>query len=464
MTHIKISKGLDIPIKGKPEGEVQTLKASGESTSVIPQQIALNLTPFSNIKFKVLVKQGESVKIGQPLVEDRDVPGRMFCAPASGVIKDIQRGHRRVITNIVIDVEKNEEHHSSQKMNVENSSREQIIEALKQGGIFSRIRTRPFNLVADPTKMPRTIFVRAIESAPLVPPAEIQVEGHEEDFQIGLDTLRKLTDGSVNLVYRQGTPCTAFTQAKNVTHHTAEGPHPIGNVSVHIDRIDPIKSAEEIIWTLNVHDVITLGHFVRTGHYYVDRVVSIAGPGFLEDRIGYYKVREGMPVSALISGRLPGEQTARLISGDPLMGSKVESDGFLGFNHFALCAIPENEDREFLHFFRLGKDKYSFSKAYLSGHLDNSKRTYDFTTSLHGEHRAFIDSTLYDEVMPLPISTMLLVKAVMAEDYDLAAELGLITVDSEDFALPTFVCQSKMEMTEIMKAGLNQYAHDTLTG
>jgi Na+-transporting NADH:ubiquinone oxidoreductase subunit A len=140
------------------------------------------------------------------------------------------------------------------------------------------------------------------------------------------------------------------------------------------------------------------------------------------------------------------------------MGKKVESNDFLGYGHYAFCAIPEKEDREFLHFFRLGLDKYSFSRAYLSGHLNPEHREYPFTTKLHGEERAFIDGSLYDKVMPLNVSTMMLVKAVMAEDYDRAHELGFLEVDSEDFALPTFVCPSKIEMTDIIKQGLRANA------
>lgn len=146
----------------------------------------------------------------------------------------------------------------------------------------------------------------------------------------------------------------------------------------------------------------------------------------------------------------------------PFDGKKVTPEDFLGFGDTVFTVIPENTEREFLHFMGLGYDKYSFSKAYLSGHLDNKKREYSFTTNQHGEHRPFIDSTLYDKVMPLNVPTMLLVKAVMAEDFEVAETLGLLEVDSEDFALPTFVCPSKMEMTEIIKTGLKQYAKEVL--
>lgn len=462
MAHIKITKGLDIPIKGKPQGVVNTLTPSGGANAAHPNQIALNLTPFADIKFKVLVKAGDLVKIGQPLLEDKSSPGRMFCSPAGGVVKEIRRGYRRSLLDIIIDVSKNEEYQKNSPLDPLQANREQLIDTLKAGGIFAFIRSRPFNLLADPNKIPRNIFVKAIESAPFVPPSELQVAGYEEEFQTGLNALSKLTPGAVHLVYNKSSTCRAFTEAQNVLKHTAEGPHPIGTHSVHIQYLDPIKSPDDIVWTLNAHDVVRIGYLLTKGRYLIDRVISIAGPGVLKDRVGFFKVREGLPVENMIAGRIQKGEPMRFVSGDPLMGQKVGNEDFLGFYHYVFCIIPENVEREFLHFFRLGIDKYTFSKAYLSGHLNNSQREYDFTTNQHGEHRAFVDATLYDQVMPLPISTMLLVKSVMAEDFELAEQHGLLGVDSEDFALPTFVCPSKMEMTEIIKNGLKQYSQETL--
>lgn len=462
MAHIKITRGLDIPIKGKPTGKIETLFPSGGADPARPQLIALDLKPFEEIKFRLLTKVGDTVKIGQALAEDKSLPERMFCSPAGGIVKEIRRGLKRCLTEIIIETAAKEEYSAFTPLIISEVSREQIIDRLNNGGLFTHIRSRPFNLLADPHKIPRNIFVKAIESAPFVPPAELQVEGQEGYFQDGLNALAKLTSGSVHLIYRKDTSCKAFSEARGVKKHTAEGPHPISNSSVHIQSLDPIRGPDDIVWTLTAHDVVSIGYLLTKGHMYIERVVSIAGPGVLPDRTGFFKTREGIPVSQLISGRMPKQGTMRLVSGDPLMGKQVGPGDFLGFNHYAFSIIPEGKKRQFLHFFRLGFNKYSFSKAYASGHLDNSHREYDFTTNQHGEHRAFIDSSLYDEVMPLPVSTMLLVKAIMAEDYELAEQLGLLTVDSEDFALPTFVCPSKMEMTETIKQGLKQYAHDFL--
>lgn len=461
MTHIKIKKGLDIPIKGKPEGAVKPLQSSGGASATVFREVALDLTSFPHVKFRLLVKAGDVVKKGQPLAENKDAPGVMFVSPAGGIVKEVRRGLKRVLLDIVISVADQEEEMTFPPLNPEKASKEEILERLKAGGIFPRIRTRPFSILADPTASPSCIFVKAIESAPFAPAAELQVAGHEKEFQAGLNALAKLTKGFVHLVYRKGSDCRALTEAHNVERHTAEGPHPIGNVSVHIQHISPIRSSSAIIWTLNAHDVVAIGHLLTKGHHYNERIIGIGGPGVLLGNTGYFKVRDGCPIRDLIAGRIK-KGLVRLVSGDPLMGHKVEEGDFLGFDHYVFCAIPENTSREFLHFFRLGTDKYSFSHAYFTGHLDNANREYDFTTNQHGEHRPFIDSTLYDKVQPLNVPTMLLVKAVMAEDFELAETLGILEVDAEDFALPTFVCPSKMEMTEIMKSGIRQYAKEVL--
>ena len=461
MVHITVSKGLDIPIKGRPEGSVKSISLGNYGPPPRVSLIALDLNAFEETKFRVMVQPGDKVKIGQSLAEDKEHPGRMFVSPAGGIIHEIRRGLKRRLLDIVIEVATNEESESFSPMDPAEASREELIDRLKQGGLFARIRQRPFNFLANPDKAPRSIFVKALESAPFAPPSELQVSGYEKEFQRGLDALIKLTPGKVHLVYRKDSNSLIFPGVKGVEKHTVEGPHPAANHSLHIQEIDPIRSPTDTIWTLNASDVVAIGYFLLRGQYFFERVISIAGPGILPDCTGFFKVREGFPVEVLVKGRLE-KGKVRLISGDILTGRTVETGDYLGFYDYGLCAIPEDNSREFLHFLRLGTDKYTFSKTYLSGHSNDKQKEYDFTTKLHGEHRPFIDPVLYDRVMPLNVSTMHLVKAVLAEDYDLAVSLGLIEVDSEDFALPSFVDPSKIEMGEIIKQGLRRYAADVL--
>ncbi|MCB1113916.1 MAG: Na(+)-translocating NADH-quinone reductase subunit A [Chlamydiia bacterium] len=463
MVHIKIKRGLDIPIKGLPTGDIQPLIPSGSSVPLTkPKKLALDLSEFMHHRFKLLKKEGDTVKIGEPLVYDKQTEGVIFISPAGGVVTEITRGHKRAIMDIVISTAEKEETIKHEPLDPSSASREAIIRRLKEGGGFSHIRKRPFNTPANPDRLPRSIFVKAIETAPFVPPPEMQVEGHEDLFQAGLDILKKLTDGTVHLVHKKECDFAPFTRAYHVKHHTAEGPHPAGTLSVHIEQIDPILHPEDVVWTLNVHDVLSIASIVRDGVPFLERIIGIGGPAAVPDKCGYFKVREGFPVEALISGRLVQHEEVRLISGDPLTGKKVSPEGFLGFNAYSLVMIEEPTTREPLHFFRLGANKYTYSRAYASGHLDNPKGGYDFTTSLHGERRAFIEPAMYDKVQPLNIPTIPLLKAIMAEDYELAEELGLLEVDPEDFALSTFVCPSKIDMTQIVRDGQESYMKDVL--
>lgn len=453
MRHIKIKKGLDIPLEGAPSGAVHVIAP--------PKTAALNLTPFEGVSFKLLVKPGDPVNVGSPLAEDKKCPGRFFVSPAHGTVKEIVRGEKRVLHNIVVELAKGEEYESFQKISLERATRQQITEFLLQAGLFAYIRRRPFNLLADPSKPPRSIFVKAIESAPFTPSAELQIEGHETEFAAGLKALAKLTDGPLHLIYRSSTSCSAFTQASSVERYAAEGPHPVANASLHIHLIDPIEKVDDLVWTVTALDVVRIGYALTKGRILNERLISIAGSSVLPEKRGFYRVRDGSSIHHLIRERLVAGDN-RLISGDPLMGERVDEKAFLTFYSTVLCAIPESHKREFLHFLRLGGDRYTASAAYLSGHYDNTKRRYALTTSLQGEPRAFVTGDPYDKVMPMKIPSMPLVKALMADDFEQAEAFGLLEVDSEDFALATFVCPSKIEQVGIVRKGLRDYATQVL--
>ncbi len=453
MVHIEVKEGLDIPIDGHAKAEWKSLAK--------PKRVALNLNPFANIRFKLHAKVGDTVKIGQVIAEDKGCPGRMFVSPGHGKIIEIRRGLKRRILDVIIELCASEDFFEHQVVNISSATYEEIIASLMAGGLFSHIRQRPFNILADPHSKPEHIFIKALESEPYAPPAEWQVEGHESLFQKGLDFLEKLCPNNVHLTFHKETSCKAFIDAHNVNKHTVCGPHPAGNTSVHIHHIAPISKANQCYWTLNIFDVLALAELLQHGKYFTERVVSLAGAGIQEKARAFYKVRAGMPIHSFIDGNnTKGE--LRFISGSLLTGSQVQAEDFLGFYDHTVCALEEATNREFLHFFKPGLKKYSMHGVYASGHNKNADKEYHFTTSKHGEERAFIDGTIYEKVMPMGIPTMHLVKAVIGGDFETAEELGLLEVASEDFALATFICPCKIEMVDIMKEGIQAYAKEML--
>jgi Na+-transporting NADH:ubiquinone oxidoreductase subunit A len=430
---IVLKKGLDLPLPGKPLTWVQPLPK--------PHTVALDLDQFEKVPFRLLVKEGDKVLIGSPLSESKTHPGMYFVSPGAGTILQIKRGSKRRVLSIVIGLDETEESLVHSQPHFE---REELISFMLKSGIFPHIKMRPFDLVPSPSLVPRDIFVRAIESLPFVPSSEIQLQGHEEAFKVGLEALKLLTSGVVHVVSR---PDTTLPQVEKVTYHTVIGPHPAGNVSLHIQKIAPIQNTNDCVWTLGVCDVIVFGKMLTTGRYHTDRVIALAGEGFEKSSIGWTKGRMGYPVRSIGHWK----ENVRIISGDPLVGRQLERDDHLGFFDTVCSLIPENQKREPLHFLGLKSKGYSATRAYL-------KKGNQFTTSQHGEERAFVDGEIYQKVMPLQIPAMHLVKAILSENYEQAVELGLLEVASEDFALPTFIDPSKIEMVDIVKQGLHRFA------
>src|SRR6185295_11460088 len=231
-------------------------------------------------KFRVLVEVGTPVVIGQPLAEDKDRPERKFVSPAAGKVVDIRRGEKRKLMAIVISRDQEEAALPFQPFDISKASKEELQNYLLETGFFAHIRARPFGRLADPKHPPRSIFVKAIESAPFVPSAEMQLKGNEEAFEYGLQALQKLTTGPVHLVFREGSEISTYGKATQ--QHSVSGPHPAGNSSVHIHSIDPIRKNDEVVWVVSLLDVIAIGVFLKTARFYLERVVAIAGTPIIE--------------------------------------------------------------------------------------------------------------------------------------------------------------------------------------
>jgi len=430
MVDFHVKKGLDLKLPGIPEGDPKCKEE--------PDRVALDLRGFPEVRFKSLVNEGDKVSLGQPLAFDRTCPQRQFVSPGGGYVKQIERGKKRALLSLIIQREEKEAFFPHSIPNWKTATRETLVSFLCDVGFFAHIQERPFDHIGNPTHLPKSIFVKALETAPLVPSAERQVEGHEAAFEEGLFILKRLTKGPVHLIHHRKSKEKAFTQAKGVEVHTVNGLHPSSHLSIFIQLLSPILDDKECVWTLSVLDVITLGSWFLTSRYFIDRLIAVAGPSAPKEALSLYRARLGVPLSHLVPLHLIPDSCS-IVSGDPLMGHSLEKTGFLGFNHTVFSFLNHETKRRFLSFLRL-KLPRSLSKR------------------LWGEQRAIVDGTPYEAVMPLDLSTELLLKAVLVKDYEKADALGLLEVAPEDFALPAYVCPSKVELVEIIKEGLLERA------
>ncbi|NQU66607.1 MAG: Na(+)-translocating NADH-quinone reductase subunit A [Candidatus Marinimicrobia bacterium] len=439
-----IKKGHDLKLIGKPE------KSMGDA----PVSEVLNISPadFKGIVPKLLVKEGDIVKTGTPLFRSKFYPDMVYGSPGSGTVSQIRIGERRKLQDISIQLSSADESLPLQAYTaaqIGKLSAGDIKSHMLKTGLWFMVRQRPFSKVANPDSAPKSIFISAMGTAPFSPDAEFVLEKNSGGFQTGLSILKKLTSGSVNLVMGKGTKLPALTNAKDVTIHRFSGPHPAGNVGIHIHHIDPIKNKDDIVWYVDPQDVAAIGDLFNTGNFPKYKVITVGGSGVTNRH--YLKIRRG----ALVKDILKSNQVAddvRIISGDVLSGVKTKPDRAIGYYHNMLSVIPEGRKRYFLGWIMPGLKRYSLSGSFLSGLM--GKQETEMTTAVNGSLRAIIPFGQVESVLPMDIMPTFLLKSILARDIEEMEKLGIYECDPEDFSLCAFSDVSKMEITEIIREGL----------
>jgi len=450
MAHIKIQQGFDIQLAGAPEPEI-TEAANVETVAVYPQE-------FQGVKPRLQVKEGDTVKKGSVLFVNKRNDRMKFRSPAGGTVRSIRLGERRALTEILIEVAPREEvekftRYSSTQIG--NLSRDDAIGLLVDSGYLAYIRQRPFSKIADPGATPKSIFVNAMNTAPFQPDFDVVVQDDEPAFSAGLTLLTRLTEGPVHLCQAEDAEdlSARVPASDRLAFHRFGGPHPSGNASVHIHHIDPIRPGD-VVWVVKAVDVIQIGKLLLNGEIPSRKVICLGGPGVREEARRYYRVRHNGSLTRLLENHLlDGEQ--RILSGDVLMGTPVHRDSCLRTFDSSLTVIPENRERYFLGWLSPGLNSYSHSRAFLSRWLRRSGE-WVLDTNRNGSHRAMVLTGLYDRFLPMRIKVDFLVRAVLAHDTEEAAQLGILEVDPEDFALCSFACPSKMDIVGIIRKGLQE--------
>jgi Na+-transporting NADH:ubiquinone oxidoreductase subunit A len=440
-----IKKGFDIALAGKPAVDIVDAPTS-KTVAVYPLE-------FDGMKQRLKVAEGDSVRCGSELLEDKANVAFKLLAPAGGKVVEIVRGERRFVEKIVIAVDPAAEAETFQKLStadIASLDRTVILDQLVATGYLSLIRQRPFSHMADASKTPKSIFVNAMNTGAFQADAETVVAADAAAFQAGLELLARLTDGSVHLCVGENAGA-ALKAAQNVSIHSFSGPHPAGNSSVHIDRVDPMKPTD-IVWTVKAVDLVLVGRLFLDGALPQSRVISLGGSGVKPEACRHYRIRVGAELKTLLEASLKaGDQ--RVISGDILSGSRIAGDAHLHFRQSSATVIASDPERHFMGWTMPGLKQMSFSRLFVSSWLP-LKRLWNLGTNMHGEERALVLTGHYNKVMPLNILVDYLIRAVMAGDTDEAIALGILETDPEDFALCDVICPSKLEIQGIIRDGL----------
>lgn len=439
---VKLKKGLDIRLAGSAEKTLVPEKPS--------DLYAVKPVDFQTLIPKLNVRTGDEVLAGSPLFHSKTRPEIVFTSPVSGIVKEIRRGDRRMLLEVVVE-RKDDDFVDFGKKTVAGLSGEEVKKSLLSSGLWPVIRQRPYNIIANPSDTPKSIFISGFDTAPLAPDYNfISANSPASLLQSGINAIAKLTAGTVNLVLDGRSEASeALKSLTGVVRHFFSGPHPAGNVGVHIHHIDPINKGE-VVWTVNLQDLISIGRLFEEGRYKPERIVALSGSEVLSPR--YHVVRSGASILPLVDKNVKDGEL-RYISGNVLTGSKIDKEGFLGYYDSHITVIPEGKYFEFFGWLMPGLRKFSFSRTFKSGFLP--ARGYRLDTNLHGGERAFVMTGQYEKVVPMDIYPMQLLKACLAEDIDLMENLGIYEVAEEDFALCEYICPSKTEIQAIIRKGLN---------
>ena len=444
---IKLKKGFDLNLAGKAEKKLIEIPQS--------DTFALKPTDFGGLsRPKLMVKEGDNVKAGSPICFERNVEDILFTSPVSGEVVEIKRGEKRKVLEVKILADKEVEFEKFNKYgasDIAGLSREDILDQLKKSGAWANVIQRPYGCVANPADTPKAIFISAFDSSPLAPDYSFILEGQDQNFQAGIDVLKKLTSGTVHLnIDGKAEVSQVFSKAQNVQLNTVSGPHPAGNVGVQIHHIDPISKGD-IAWTLNPVGVAQIGKLFLEGVYDTSRLVAITGSQMKET--GYVRMYAGACLNKL-SEKVEGSDN-RYISGNVLSGEGIGAEGYLGYYHNQVTVIPEGKEEEFLGWIKPTTNKLSFHRAFgMLTFMNGKSKEFKVNTNTYGEERNFVVSGTFEEVMPMDILPTYLFKAILAEDYDDMEALGIYEVIEEDVALCEFVDVSKNPLQEILREGL----------
>ena len=436
---IRIKRGLTLRLKG--EAEKQVVKAPRSKT------YAIKPPDFHSIVPKMVIKEGATVLAGDVLFFSKYDEKLNFTSPVSGTLKEIKRAEKRRIIEVIIDADPTDSFKDFGKMNASTATAEAVKSRILESGCGAFIKQRPYDIVADPKDSPKAIFVSVVSTAPLAADLGFVLKDKVAAFQEGINALQKLTSGKVHVCV-DATSEALLSGITGAEIHKVSGPHPAGNVGVQIHKIDPINMGDRV-WTVGAEDVAIIGNVFLTGEYHADRTIALAGSEAKEHK--YYAIKIGANCSDII-GQVSDD--VRIISGDVLTGDHLSNSQYIGFYHNSLTLIPEgNKFRMFGWLPFTYNNIHSNSRTSLSWLFP--KKKYDLTTNLNGEERALVVTGEMEEVLPMDIYPMQLLKACIAGDIEKMENLGIYEVAPEDFALIDYVNTSKLEAQEIIRLGLD---------
>ena len=439
---VKIKRGMDIPIQGAPQQVIEDAPAA--------RAVALVGFDYVGMKPTMAVSEGDRVKLGQLLFSDKKTEGVLYTSPASGVVAAVNRGARRVLQSVVIEVEGDDAETFGTCTADTVPDAGQVRQQLIESGQWTALRTRPYSKVPAPDAEAAAIFVTAMDTHPLAADPTLVIAEQAEAFALGQDLLAGLTKGKLYVCVAGGAQV-AQGKAPNIEVAQFQGPHPAGLAGTHVHFLEGASAAKPV-WTIGYQDVIAIGRLFLDGRLYTRRVVALGGPQVENPRL--LRTRIGADLQALCAGQLKAGDN-RIITGSVLGGRAVHgATAYLGRYHNQVSVLLEGRHRELFGWMSPGFKKHSNLGIYFTSFFGT--KPLAMTTNTNGSERAMVPVGSYEKVMPLDILPTQLLRALIVGDTEMAQALGCLELEEEDLALCSYVCSGKYEYGPILRDNLTR--------
>ncbi|QDY71136.1 Na(+)-translocating NADH-quinone reductase subunit A [Qingshengfaniella alkalisoli] len=447
MNHFELRKGLDVPVLGAPAQSIQKGPAV--------RTVAILGDDYIGLKPRLLVEEGDVVGAGAPVLAHKDMPDALITSPVSGRVKAINRGARRKLISVEIEVDDSAAPAIDFSEVGDIATAEGLTERLCAAGLWTSFRTRPYSKVPSPATRPAVIYVTAMDSEPLSADPAVIIAEEPDAFLKGLTAIASLSEGKTYLCVAPDADIPG-TDAPGVEVAAFSGPHPAGLAGTHMHFLEP-PSASKIVWTIGYQDVIAIGRLLATGKVDMSRVAALSGPLCTRPRL--VRTVAGASMVELTEGDVSADVPVRMISGSILSGRAGEGpSAYLGRYARQITLIEEDDKQIPMGWIRPMPSKFAIQPVLGSAF---SKKLYSLTSNLNGGRRAMVPTGTFEELMPQDFLPTQLLRALLVMDTDQAQALGALELDEEDLGLVGFACPAKYEyglalrdsLTKIEKEG-----------
>lgn len=483
--------------EGEPVGELLT--------SVLPSEVAIPLKQGFGHEVPCLVKYGDVVKAGQIIGRDDSSMSSPIHSSVSGTVNAVEQEEYfgENIQTVFITLDGSQEWqplegYSSQWRDLPNSKLEELlylsgVTSLGSSGIPTSYQSS----LISPSEVEHVI-IHHTEAEVFNDSLFVLLKDERlNHFVEGLAILKvlmpnarmhvafnyELADWLVQVAELNKEALLYYALKPKYPQHRDEMliPTIIGNKLPHGS-----LPANIGVITLTVQDVLHVYDAVARGKPLIERLISLAGPGFTHQP--YLLVKIGTPIQDIIASRTNQEKELRFILNSLLTGSILGDLTIPVTKEYSrVIAIEEDREGGILPFVQLGirSDSYTNlflsrfwpennpflsqflpSDTFLSRFLPKNEFLTPFlpwpklvNTNIHGEKRGCISCGFCSDCCPAGLYPNLLHRYVEREKIDEPlVKFGIFKCI--DCNLCTYVCPSKIPVAKLLKEGKEQLLHE----